>query len=113
MCDTYKKDIDLEDLLSKANGMLKREFKKPTDDQISRCKLLIEEIINSNHILNDNEINSLKRKYQIDGKRSIIFQIYITLIQRGELDDTHEEKIRQTLMIKSSNVFSQCSMQIT
>jgi histone acetyltransferase (RNA polymerase elongator complex component) len=102
MCDTFKQDIDLEDLIAKADGMLIKKFKTPSENDINKCKLLLSEILKSNYkIYNDNEINTLKRKYKIEGKKSIIYEIYMILIERGELNNDQEDYIRKTFMTKS------------
>lgn len=100
--DSYyivQKEIDIEDLDKKGDYLMNREFNKPTEKDIKKFTPIIKEIINSKTV----DLAVLSRKHKFSEKRSFLFQIYLALLQRGEiteLDDSIRD-IFQTKAVKS------------
>lgn len=100
------REIDIEDLENKGKQMLTRQFPKPTNDDLTKLRPLIEEIMHSSKVLSDGELNTLKRKYKFSGKRSFLFHVYTILLANEVVSNEGEDILRKTLMIKACKSWS-------
>ncbi len=93
--------IDIEDLNKKGYEMMKREFAKPTENDLIKFKPLVECVLNSSSILSNSELNIMKRKFKFNNKNSFLFHIYLELLAKDEISNKNEDILRKTLQIKS------------
>ena len=82
--------VDIEELNIKYDVSNQRQFKKPTEDDIIKYKNLLLELLEDPEFYSqgtsNSEFNKLKSKYSFTGSKSFLFQIYLMLVQRKELE---------------------------
>lgn len=79
--------VDIEELNYKYDVSNQKHFKRPTEDDIIKYKDLLEEILEDPETYMSNSVfNKLKSKYKYTESKSFLFQIYLSLIERGELE---------------------------
>lgn len=111
MCDTYgapgcKKNIDIEELDRKGKEMMNRELPKPTEKDFVAFKPLVQELVQARAVLSERDLAALKRAHKYHGKRSFLFQIYLHLVETGQVSDSNDDIVRQTLQIKAVKSWS-------
>jgi histone acetyltransferase (RNA polymerase elongator complex component) len=103
------KIIDIEELNTKFDNIIKKEFKKPSEEDINNYKPFVEEILKSNIKIENNEYVLLKKKYNFNYKKSFLFHIYLELKKKNLLTEKlilNEDIIRQTIQIKPCKSWS-------
>lgn len=100
------KEVDIEDINLKVKNVLDREFPVPTKEDVIKFKPLIQDILNSDHILNEKEFLILKRQYKFHEKQSFLFHVYLQLKKQKEIDTTNEQLLRKLLQIKPCKSWS-------
>lgn len=100
------KEVDIEDIDRKVKEVLSREFPKPSTEDITKYKPLVETILLSDHVLSDKELTFFKRQHSFNGKRSFLFHVYLDLKRLQQVDPTNEKILRKTLQIKPCKSWS-------
>jgi histone acetyltransferase (RNA polymerase elongator complex component) len=106
MCDNCPRGtrniVDIEELNIKYDVSNQRQFKKPTENDIIKYKNLLLELLEDPEMYSqgtsNSEFNKLKSKYKYTESKSFLYQIYNTLIDRGELE--RDDLIRLLLQTK-------------
>jgi histone acetyltransferase (RNA polymerase elongator complex component) len=103
------KEIDIEELNLKFDKIIKKEFIKPTQEDVIFYKPLVELILKSEKKIIDKEFLELKRKYKFHQKKSFLFHVYLELKKQKLISDElieNEDIIRQTIQIKPCKSWS-------
>lgn len=109
---TYRKsqskmrEIDIEEIGAKLDEHLKKEYAKPTVDDVKKFGSLIHEIAAYDQPLQERQLRQLLRKYKFNHKRSFLFQIYLLLLKDGQITDEKQDVIRKSLQIKPCKSWS-------
>lgn len=106
------KVLDIEYISQKFDDLIGREFAKPNAADVARYEPLVREILDAGRVLSDRELNALQRKHRFNGKRSFLFQVYLTLTLTLSMSNVtvtvnvNEEYLRKTLQIKPCKSWS-------
>jgi histone acetyltransferase (RNA polymerase elongator complex component) len=103
------REIDIEELNTKFNNIIKKQFPTPTEDDIVTFKPLVELILQSKEKVNENEFVSIKKKYKFNNKKSFLFHIYLELKKQKLISEElieNEDILRQTIQIKPCKSWS-------
>ena len=97
------REIDIEELNTKFNGIIKRQLPTPTQEDIITFKPLIDLILESKEKINDKDFLSLKKLYKFNNKKPFLFHIYLELkkqnlvsyigVSNWTLDNIYEIKL--------------------
>jgi histone acetyltransferase (RNA polymerase elongator complex component) len=103
------REIDIEELNTKFNGIIKRQLPTPTQEDIITFKPLIELILESKEKINDKDFLSLKKLYKFNNKKPFLFHIYLELKKQNLISEEliqNEDILRQTIQIKPCKSWS-------
>jgi histone acetyltransferase (RNA polymerase elongator complex component) len=103
------REIDIEELNTKFNGIIKRQLPTPTQEEIITFKPLIELILESQEKINDKDFLSLKKLYKFNNKKPFLFHIYLELKKQNLISEEliqNEDILRQTIQIKPCKSWS-------
>jgi histone acetyltransferase (RNA polymerase elongator complex component) len=103
------REIDIEELNTKFNGIIKRQLPMPTQDDIITFKPLVELILQSKEKINDKDFLSIKKIYKFNNKKPFLFHIYLELKKQNLISEEliqNEEILRQTIQIKPCKSWS-------
>jgi histone acetyltransferase (RNA polymerase elongator complex component) len=103
------REIDIEELNTKFNGIIKRQLPTPTQEEIITFKPLIELILESKEKINDKDFLSLKKLYKFNNKKPFLFHIYLELKKQNLISEEliqNEDILRQTIQIKPCKSWS-------
>jgi len=103
------REIDIEELNTKFNGIIKRQLPMPTQEDIITFKPLIELILESKEKINDKDFLSLKKLYKFNNKKPFLFHIYLELKKQNLISEEliqNEDILRQTIQIKPCKSWS-------
>jgi histone acetyltransferase (RNA polymerase elongator complex component) len=103
------REIDIEELNTKFNGIIKRQLPTPTQDEIISFKPLVELILESKEKINDKDFLSLKKLYKFNNKKPFLFHIYLELKKQNLISEEliqNEDILRQTIQIKPCKSWS-------
>lgn len=103
------RDIDIEELNTKFNKIINRQFAVPTEEDLVTFKPLVELILESNEKINQYDFFILKKKYKFHMKKSFLFHIYLKLKKQNLISDElieNEDILRQTIQIKPCKSWS-------
>lgn len=103
------REIDIEELNTKFNGIIKRQLPTPTQEDIITFKPLIELILESKEKINDKDFLSIKKLYKFNNKKPFLFHIYLELKKQNLISEEliqNEDILRQTIQIKPCKSWS-------
>lgn len=100
------REINIEELERMGQDMMRQEFPKPTEEDVVLWTPLIMCILGADEPLSAKALSVLTRRHKYNGKRSFLFQIYLTLVERGEICDSKDDVVRQSLQIKAVKSWS-------
>jgi len=103
------REIDIEELNTKFNGIIKRQLPTPTQDEIITFKPLVELILESKEKIIDKDFLSLKKLYKFNNKKPFLFHIYLELKKQNLISEEliqNEDILRQTIQIKPCKSWS-------
>ena len=103
------REIDIEELNTKFNGIIKRQLPIPTQDEIITFKPLVELILQSKEKINDKDFLSIKKLYKFNNKKPFLFHIYLELKKQNLIPEEliqNEDILRQTIQIKPCKSWS-------
>jgi histone acetyltransferase (RNA polymerase elongator complex component) len=103
------REIDIEELNTKFNGIIKRQLPIPTQDDIITFKPLVELILQSKEKINDKDFWLIKKIYKFNNKKPFLFHIYLELKKQNLISEEliqNEEILRQTIQIKPCKSWS-------
>jgi histone acetyltransferase (RNA polymerase elongator complex component) len=103
------REIDIEELNTKFNGIIKRQLPTPTQDDIINFKPLVELILESKEKIIDKDFLPLKKLYKFNNKKPFLFHIYLELKKQNLISEEliqNEDILRQTIQIKPCKSWS-------
>jgi histone acetyltransferase (RNA polymerase elongator complex component) len=103
------REIDIEELNTKFNNIIKRQFPIPTQDDLITFKPLVELILESKEKINTNDFAIIKNKYKFINKKPFLFHIYLELKKQNLISEElikNEDILRQTIQIKPCKSWS-------
>lgn len=103
------REIDIEELNTKFNGIIKKQLPMPTQEDIIAFKPLVELILESKEKINDKDFLSLKKLYKFNNKKPFLFHIYLELKKQNLISEEliqNEDILRQTIQIKPCKSWS-------
>jgi histone acetyltransferase (RNA polymerase elongator complex component) len=103
------REIDIEELNTKFNRIIKRQLPTPTQEDIITFKPLVELILESKEKIIDKDFLSLKKIYKFNNKKPFLFHIYLELKKQKLISEElieNEDILRQTIQIKPCKSWS-------
>jgi histone acetyltransferase (RNA polymerase elongator complex component) len=103
------REIDIEELNTKFDGIIKRQLPTPTPEDIITFKPLVELILQSKEKINDKDFLSIKKLYKFNNKKPFLFHIYLELKKQNLISEEliqNEDILRQTIQIKPCKSWS-------
>lgn len=91
--------VDIEELNIKYDVLNQKKLKTPSKDDICKYKNMILEILENIDIYLDgtSNFNKLKSKYKCAESKSFLFQIYLTLVENGDILYEHKHEDIRTI----------------
>jgi histone acetyltransferase (RNA polymerase elongator complex component) len=103
------REINIEELNTKFDEIIKRQFPTPTPEDIITFKPLIELILQSNEKINNKDFLSIRKLYKFNNKKPFLFHIYLELKKQNLISEEliqNEDILRQTIQIKPCKSWS-------
>lgn len=103
------KEINIEELNTKFDRIIKRQFPTPTPEDIITFKPLVELILQSNEKINNKDFLSIRKLYKFNNKKPFLFHIYLELKKQNLISEEliqNEDILRQTIQIKPCKSWS-------
>lgn len=103
------KEINIEELNTKFDRIIKRQFPTPTPEDIITFKPLVELILQSKEKINNKNFLSIRKLYKFNNKKPFLFHIYLELKKQNLISEElilNEDILRQTIQIKPCKSWS-------
>lgn len=100
------REIDIEDLNSKAEFMLNQKIPKPSKEDVDKYEALVKAILDNKGQMTMSQFDRLKGKHKFNKKHYFLFHVYQELIKEGRVAPENEMFLRKTLQIKALKSWS-------
>lgn len=109
MCDQSPnfREIAIEDLGNKYKSLITRTFEEPTDNDVIRCRPLIEDILKkkADYTIKEN-LSKVLRTHHFNHKHSFLYKVFCMCKETQGYSDDDESYLRQVLKIKGGRSHS-------